>query len=78
MSVKEVVEVGQVETSKKIFQLCLFWLFDFDLIPKIENSEDENSEKDFEISELSEVSEFLICLFLDFLAKSPRFKFQFR
>ena len=71
---------AKIEQKDKIvqnffFQLFLFRLFDFDLIPKIENSEEENSEKNSEISKLSEVSEFLICHFLDFLIKCPRFKF---
>ena len=42
--------MGQVEnseTSEFCFQLFFFRLFDFDLIPKIENSEEENSEKKF-------------------------------
>ena len=42
--------LGQVENSESsefCFRLNLFCLFDFDLKPKIENSEEENSGKKF-------------------------------
>ena len=38
---------GQIESSEFCFRLFLFQVFDFDLIPKIENSEEKNSEKKF-------------------------------
>ena len=72
----ENLEISETsETSEFCFRLFLFRIFDFDLIPKIENSEKKSWD-----SELSEVSEFSICHFLEFLIKCPRFnrfKFQF-
>ena len=56
MKVFLIMKYGQVEnletlesseSSEFCFRLFLFRLFDFDLIPKIENSEEENSVKKF-------------------------------
>ena len=54
------------------FSLPTFWFWP---ILKIENLvKKKTRKKNSEVSEVSNVSEFLICQFLDFLIKCPRFQ----
>ena len=80
-TIQEFKNFGQVENSETsetsetleiFFRLFLFRLFHFDPLLKIETRKKKTRKKS---SEVSDVSEFSICHFLDVLIKCHRFKF---
>ena len=61
----------RLKTGKPQKDFSDFFSSDLDSVPTIESLEEQNSEKKSEVSHFSDIPEFLIYHFLDFLGGAP-------